>query len=201
MVTATQNLPRLVAFGDSQLEGLQPSLRAALAEMFQVVSITAVRGTTTRVLVDSDKIRSIIAAQQPDAVLFVIGGNDTASPAYDDTLIEAVAFTEGLPTIWVGPAFSTNDSVNVRHAAVSAQQQAVLPQLGVTWLDSRAWTRTGHAGDGVHFTRDAYAEQAAAIAAALEARRGPSPVVIALGIGLGVAAVGAAAYAAHRALA
>lgn len=196
-------LPRAVVLGDSQAEGLAPHLRGALAPLFYVVNTIWQRGISTRALIRSGKIEAALA-QRPAVVMFVLGGNDTASDSYRQDLIDAVALAarDGARVIWVGPAYSLDPVVERRHAAAREAQRALLPTLGVLWLDSVAWTRAGHADDDVHFTRVGYAAQATAIAVALEARRtevlvasrgsSTSPLIVgavaaaALAVGLGV---------------
>jgi hypothetical protein len=60
--------------------------------------------------------------------------------------------------------YAVASEVEERHSTVREWQRQILPRLGVTWVDPRPWSQTGHASDGVHFTREAYATIAKAIA-------------------------------------
>lgn len=164
-------MKRIVLIGDSQAEGLTNPLRLELARrgVGQLVAQATMVGASTRVLLDRGKIRAALEqARTYDLVIFALGGNDTVSGTYPRTLAEAVralARADGsMPdVVWIGPAYSTEPDVDARHLLVSRAQAQVLPQLGVRWWDSRAWTMSGHAPDGVHFTRAAYELQAAQI--------------------------------------
>jgi lysophospholipase L1-like esterase len=166
------SLPRAVFLGDSQGEGLAPHLRTALADLFYLAGSSWQRGISTRAMIRSGKVEAALA-QHPAVVVLALGGNDTANDGYRQTLIDMVglAARDGAHVVWIGPAHASDPEVEARHAAAREVQRAVLPALGVLWLDSVPWTLAGHSDDGVHFTRDAYARQAAEIAAQLRARR------------------------------
>jgi hypothetical protein len=64
--------------------------------------------------------------------------------------------------VWLGPASSAVHQ-NARAAQVGAfheqnaeWQHELLPELGVTWVDSRPMTHHFHGRDGIHFTRTGY---------------------------------------------
>lgn len=194
-------LPRAIVLGDSQAEGLAPHLRVALAPLFHVVNVVWQRGVSTRALYQSGKVEQALE-QQPNVVILVLGGNDTVGTHYRNTLIEMVglAARDGAHVIWIGPAYSEDLDVENRHAAAREAQRAILPALGVLWLDSFAWTRDGHTPDGVHFTRGAYERQAQAIAREIAARRGasiPSSLIVGGAIA-GAAAIGLGLFLGRR---
>lgn len=170
-------LPRAVLIGDSQMEGLAAHLRLALGALFHTVNASWQRGASTRATIESGKIEAALA-QRPDVVVFALGGNDTANASYVSTLTEAVgrAARDGARVIWIGPAYSIDPHVEARHAAAREVQRAVLPTLGVLWIDSVPLTQSGHAQDGVHFTRAAYEAQARAIAEELTRRAQSYPI-------------------------
>lgn len=191
-------LPRAVFVGDSQLEGLAPHLRDALADQMSIVATAAMPGASTRVVVDSGKITTLVTSQHPDLVIFVLGGNDTAGAASAQATVDAVrqARAGGARVVWFGPARAHDPSVEARHAGTRAQQAVLVPSLGAEWIDTSPWTGSGWGADDVHFTSDAYEQQARAIAQAL---RGGSVVPVLVGLGLGVLAIGGiAAFVVHH---
>lgn len=206
-MTGNAHLLRLVLMGDSQAEGLQATLRSALEEQgdFQLVSATAIRGISTRAMLDQGKITAIVSSQRPDAVLFVLGGNDTATASYAATLSAAVHAVQnaapGAHIFWVGPAAASDPETAARHRAVSdAQREFFAGSPDVTWIDARSYTSSGGWGDdGVHFTREAYEEQAHVLATALHHALHPaSPLTTAALVVGGVLAMGGAAFIAWR---
>ena len=182
---------RIALFGDSQAGGLGPHLDdLVFADTFD--------GYTTARVVDAAQWSAAEAAD-PDVVLVVSGGNDTAGRNYQHTLEAAVdAFSDiAQRIVWVGPSQSDNREVTARHDAVREQQALILPRLGIEFLDPRVW-QVGIAGehtpDGTHFTRRAYAAQAQAILAELNRFRwGPW-----LALAAGAAAIGIGYAAAQR---
>jgi lysophospholipase L1-like esterase len=182
-------LPRAVFVGDSQLEGLAPHLRDALADQMSIVATAAMPGASTRVIVDAGKITTLVLSQHPDIVVFVLGGNDTAGAASSQATVDAVrqAKAGGARVVWFGPAIAHDPTVEARHAGTRAQQRALVPSLGAEWIDTSPWTDSGWGPDDVHFTSSAYEQQAHAIAQAL---RGGSAAAVIVGLALGVLAIG-----------
>lgn len=162
----------IAIIGDSQAEGLSGPLRAALvrAGVGPVLGAVTISGITTRGLLDREKPQALMAHTDAELVIVALGGNDSTTSSYPATLaafVDAFRRTDGSrpDIVWIGPAFSLREDVDARHEMVSAVQSQVLPGLGVRWYDSREWTQDGHAGDDVHFTREAYAQQAQEVVA------------------------------------
>jgi lysophospholipase L1-like esterase len=156
-----------VIIGDSQALGLAPHLARELPRYgYGVTSVLAEVGTSTRAVLRRGWIREALTSS-PRALIVVLGGNDDPHDVdvYADLLRSFVAqIPPGIQVIWIGPMYAASREVEERHAAVREWQRQILPQLGVTWVDPRPWSQAGHAPDGVHFTREAYAAIAQAIA-------------------------------------
>ncbi len=149
----------IYVLGDSHTEALGPQLRKLLSE--HDVRYQFFRGASTR--------RAAAKMAPPagaDAVVVELGGNDfsTAGGARKALVAALRLRNPGVPIIWFGPAHATNRSVGPRHDAQAVHQRRQLPELGVRWVDSRPWTKTGHRADGVHFTQGGYRPWAAKIA-------------------------------------
>lgn len=179
---------RVALFGDSQAEGLAPHLR----EDLELVFVAARRGLSTARFLDEVPWADA-EAQDPDLLLVVLGGNDFDGRNYLSTLEHAVdRFSDVCSNIvWIGPSASSDREVAARHDAVRARQAQVLPRLGVTFLDPRAWqigAAGRHAPDGTHFTSAAYALQSQAIAERLRFRPpwGWIAAGVAVSVGLGL---------------
>ena len=195
----------IAIIGDSQAGGLANHLRTELARrnLGPVTGTATIDGASTRVLLDRRKPQALMEHSNPDLVIVALGGNDTGSSSYPRTLAEFVRALRrpdnSMPEIlWVGPAYAERPDVDARHFLTAQVQAATLPALGVRWFDSREWTSDGpggvHAGDGVHFTSNAYAAQASAIIDRLVSS--PTRVLtIMLGVIGGLALVGGLASA------
>ena len=188
----------IAIIGDSQADGLSRHLAAELARrrVGVVTGTTTVTGATTRVLLDREKPQALMEQSDADLVIVALGGNDSAGSTYARTLeqfVRALRRSDGtMPEIvWIGPAYAERADVDARHLVTSRVQASVLPGLGVRWYDSREWTTDGpgavHAGDGVHFTSDAYAHQATAVVDRILSQ---FPVALVLGLVGGLAALG-----------
>lgn len=192
----TAALPRAVVLGDSQAQGLAPGLREALPVIgFDVVATITTVGTSTRAMLDSDKIARALE-HEPALIVIALGGNDFVTERYPETLHAFVsqARSRGARVVWVGPAHAANADVEARHARTREAQRVIVPATGALWLDSVPWTHEGHSPDGVHFTRTAYAAQARAIASAIAAGGQPSSALPWIAGGLALLALGAAAW-------
>jgi hypothetical protein len=152
----------------------------------------------------------------PAVAVVALGGNDGA-PSAEAYLGSLQAFLRELrgggvrEIIGAGPAAVRGEAseaaraAEIRHQRVAGMQEALLPQLGVTWVDSRGLTRTGHRTDGVHFTAAGYHAWAEALVDAVidadpvkreeegqRRRRG----VVGLAVGLSLVAVVAGIFVA-----
>lgn len=158
---------RVALMGDSQAEGLGMYLRSLLAARgMELVFDETQSGITTNRYVSE---YAVLAPRDLDLAIVVLGGNDTATPTYADTLRHAVSVIGGRASriLWIGPSYSTVAGVEQRHTAVRHTQASVLPKLGVTFRDPLIWQQgaaADRAPDGTHFRRDAYELQAEAVA-------------------------------------
>jgi lysophospholipase L1-like esterase len=162
---------RIALFGDSQGGGLARHLEEILDG--ELVFVATRDGLSTSRFLDEVAWQDAADAE-PDLLLVVLGGNDFPNRSYPAVLERAVdRFSDITPNIvWIGPSASRNREVSERHDATRIVQSAVLPRLGVTYLDPRSWqvgAAEQHTPDGTHFTRSAYALQAGAIAERLRA--------------------------------
>jgi lysophospholipase L1-like esterase len=178
-------------FGDSQAEGLAPHLERLLGD--ELVLVDARRGIGTRAFIDN---AMLVAPRRVDVAIVVLGGNDTASSSYPETLRAAAhAFsTLSSKIVWIGPSHSEDPEVERRHAAAREVQARVLPSLVASWYDPTGWqvgAAGEHTSDGTHFTRGAYAEQATEIVDRLRSWNWP----LIFGLAAGVALSGGIGYA------
>lgn len=184
----------VVLLGDSQGQGLAPHLASALTPEY-VLRATSVEAGISTAAIASTKLEPALTLG-PDVVLVVAGGNDgiaRTDPARYERTLRAFAKRvrdAGARLVWVGPSVSRDVDVDARHRAAGAIQARVLPTEGALWIDARAYTTTGHAGDGVHFTTAAYGQQAAELGArvktALALSAVPAGPTVALLTGVGV---------------
>jgi lysophospholipase L1-like esterase len=177
-------MPALALIGDSHAEVLFPLLKPlAEAAGYRVVYSIAKRGWSEASYNRDASFASAIAAARPDVALVHLGGNNQAmsTAAYSrdvQTLLGTLERAGVKRVLWVGPYAATSDTANtrVRHETTADLQATILPQFGVSWLDTRPFSRTGHT-DGVHFSRTAYADFARRIGSFL----GSSAAVVASG--------------------
>jgi lysophospholipase L1-like esterase len=143
-----------VIIGDSQAQGLNRPLTAALEEYDVDVVGTAIHEgyTTNRVFIELG-VRSLVSSRNPDLIIVIAGGNDTVGTSeaqrssYEGILNNAVVQLGGnanIPKIvWVGPAFSRDEGVQARHDRTSSAQQSFFSGLGLRWIDGRDGSRAG----------------------------------------------------------
>lgn len=145
-------MPGTLLIGDSQALGLfRPLADAGLP----LVGTVATAGISTRSLASSGDVVAAVRAFQPDLVLAVLGGNDSAGPALEAAIAD---LRQQLPAnvVWVGPMHSSNLDVDTRHAGVAATQRGLARSLRFQWIDGRALSSDlVHMPDGVHFTAQA----------------------------------------------
>ncbi len=165
----------VVIIGDSHVEAMGPQLTQKLPTVgVRVMGYTTRRGwSTDRYNGRGDLARLVTRPEHggsgtPDAVVVSLGGNGRprSKSSYRSILQRAVnkIRESGVQRIvWVGPATSVAErsaaaaDAHRRHEQNAEWQRELLPQMGVTWIDSRPMTRSGHAPDGVHFTfREGY---------------------------------------------
>lgn len=181
---------------------LAPKLRAAGHEV--VYQVANPGWSEARFLKDGD-LAARLSAARPDVVIFGLGGNNRqAGTAYTSTVKRLLALASPARVVWIGVPVAVKAPFDRYHADTANEQAATLPGLGVTWIDSRPYTRAGHRADGVHFTSyRAWADGigpavvAAVDGSPLASIRAPGPVTILLGVVL--AAVAVARWRASRA--
>lgn len=143
-----------VIIGDSQAQGLNRPLTAALEEYDVNVVGTAVhQGYTTNRVFTELGVRGLVSSRNPDLIIVIVGGNDTVGTseaqrsAYEGVLNNAIVQMGGnanIPKIvWVGPAFSRDEGVQARHDRTASAQQAFFSGIGVRWIDGRTGSRAG----------------------------------------------------------
>jgi len=160
---------KAILIGDSQGSGLSVPLKTALASIgINVVGSQNHTGQQTIWFAREQITKQMVDRYRPDLVIIALGGNDAQRTL--DTWLTGVkevvnqAKARGARVVWIGTAFSTRPDVQTRHARVSSWQDASLPQLGVTWINSMPMTQGGHRDDGVHFTPSGYRAWANTIA-------------------------------------
>lgn len=156
-----------------------PLLSASLRAAGHTVVLSLAKPGWSEARYVKDGVAAKLRAASPDAVVFALGGNNRESGAAYSATVRALLSTPAR-VIWIGPAVATKEPFARYHASTAALQAAMLPPLGVTWIDSAPYTRDGHRADGVHFTSyRAWAEGVtpdvlAAVAAGAPARRIPA---------------------------
>jgi len=199
-------MARVALIGESHEQVLWPLLASKLrAAGHQVVYQVANPGwSEARFLKDGD-LASHLSSARPDVVIFGLGGNNRQSGAdYTATVKRLLALASPARVVWIGVPVAVNAPFDRYHADTAALQAATMPGLGVTWIDSRPYTRTGHRTDGVHFASyRAWADGigpavvAAVDGSPLASIPTPGPVTILLSVVL--AAVAIARWRASRA--
>jgi lysophospholipase L1-like esterase len=183
--------PKAVILGDSHVEGLGPELTRRLpAAGVDVLGVTARRGWSTDAYNRAHDVAQLVLAHGvPDLVVLSLGGNGRPSSksSYERilrTMVDAVRSAGVRRIVWVGPATALAGAAadaQRRHEQNATWQGQLLPSMGVTWIDSRPMTRTGHAADKVHFTLMAgggYPTWASALTPAIaRAAASPAPAV------------------------
>ncbi|HJL18993.1 MAG TPA: SGNH/GDSL hydrolase family protein [Sandaracinaceae bacterium LLY-WYZ-13_1] len=187
--------PGVFIVGDSHVQMLGPMLTNRLEEAgVRVLGHEARPGWSTLRYQRRGDLREVLeAAGRPEVVVVSLGGNDipASAEAYEAQLRWVVTQARAAGArhiVWLGPATSDASRgerarvVGARHERNADWQRALLPRLGVTWVDSRPMTRRHHGRDGVHFTRAGYRAWSAGVL---------SDVTVAVAVEAGDRAVGA----------
>jgi hypothetical protein len=185
----------IYVLGDSHTQALGPRLVSRFPE--HRVRFEAFAGHSTARAFGKAAIPS-----GQDVVVLSLGGNDMGDQGAARTaLVNAVAARNPAARIlWFGPFTAAKSDVDARHAQQTAAQGRQLPVLGVSWYDTRPWSRTGHRDDLVHFTGTGYTRIADAMVAPIQAAaarvsNGGGDVPGAGGAGALLVTLGAAAVA------
>ncbi len=157
---------RVVILGDSHAQSLGPLLEGvARGHGLRPLGTVARPGWSTKRYLRTGRLGELLTTWgRPGLVLIALGGNDRprtreAYAAQLRQVVEAAWESGARRVIWVGPATSSHARARataLRHDRNAAWQRAIVPGLGVEWIDSRPLTQAGHRGDGVHFTIAGY---------------------------------------------
>lgn len=177
---------KLALIGDSHAEVVFPLLIPLLQKAgHTVVYQRAERGWSEASYNKVATLSSDLRQAGAQGAVVTLGGNNQAltAPAYQEAALRLLGALRagGINTVWwVGPytAISDTASARTRHEATANLQAAFLPRLsGVSWLDGRPFSTSGHQKDGVHFTREAYSGFAREIARWIDQKPAGFPVV------------------------
>lgn len=160
-------MANLYVLGDSHTQALGPRIKTRFPG--HNVRFEAFPGYST------DRAQG--AANIPlgmDAVVLSLGGNDRGDKSGARANLVSAVRTRNprAKIVWFGPFDAhLHEWAGSVHDEQAESQRRQLPLLGVTWIDTRPFSRTGHRADNVHFTASGYTAIAdrmkAPIAAAL----------------------------------
>jgi len=163
-------MTRVFVIGDSHSVLLGPAVVDAARGLgwSLVGKVSRIGWSTARYVSDDSWLPALVAAR-PDVVVVVLGTNDAAvsQQAYAEqlrTMVDGIKFAGAKDIVWVGPPSVQKPDIDARIERIAPWQQSFLPQMGVTWIDSRPMTYGGQAADGVHFTRAGYQVWASSLA-------------------------------------
>ncbi len=142
--------------GDSHTQVLGPLLRSRLiGRKLNTITFESFSGQPTA----SAHKKALIPVDQ-DVVVLVLGGNDRGDQtvARKSLIADVRLRNPKAKILWFGPFDSREFSVGERHDEQAEAQRAQLPDLGVQWVDTRPFSRSGHTADKVHFTGNGYTE-------------------------------------------
>jgi len=163
-------MTRVFVIGDSHSVLLGPAVvDAARGLGWTLAGKVSHVGWSTARFVSDDSWLVPLAATRPDVVVVILGTNDAAQSqqAYAAQLramVDAIRAAGVENIVWVGPPSVQKADIDARIERIAPWQQSFLPQMGVTWIDSRPMTYGGQAADGVHFTRAGYQVWASSLA-------------------------------------
>ena len=162
---------RVALLGDSQAQGLSPHLGAELDRRgMRLVARLTIPGVSTARLLDRhlEALREVVHGA--DRVIVALGGNDyglggeAGRRTYRFRLGRMRSELKGKDVLWLGPAYALDPEVYRVHHRARALQKRFFRSTPVRWVDSYPATRSGHAADGVHFTRAHYSRWARTVA-------------------------------------
>lgn len=182
--------PRRILVGDSHASGL-----AAAAERAGVpfVAWTAYSGQRTRTIADSEWVDRNAPTARADEVWIVSSGNDRHADNLEPSARSLLSQAGGRRVVWLGPPVALVPLVDDEHAHTTEKLAELLgPDV---FIDSRRFTRSGHAPDGVHFTAAGYDAWWVGASSAADAMRWQRHLPLAVGVGLGALGLLAAALA------
>jgi len=187
---------RILLVGDSHMQALGPRL-GELLDPYGIESIggLAQPGKSTRWYSEQQLVAEAVRAHRPDAVVFVLGGNDQCWGAarqaeyWSELLAQARAASSVAKVVVAGPPMALDGEVDRRHACSTAATRAFAQARGLPFIDTREVTPEGkYRADRVHFTADGYDEMALGlaprIARALEGAQSLLPGIVLGGLSL-----------------
>jgi len=184
---------RVILFGDSQVQGLAPSLSRLLTAAGAVeVGVSANPGVSLKTA--SETLQGTTSGYE--VVLVSFGGNNPPSTAarafaYMQALLAPM---QGKTVYWLTVLPAEDAVLQVGRARMAAWQKRYLPSHGVTVLDGDALSAGLTRRDGLHLTSGGYARLADRIARKMTAAATPLwPWLV-----LGGLVIGAGAYALTR---
>ncbi len=175
--------------GDSHTQALGPRIKTRFPGL--AVTYQAFPGHSTR--------RAHAKATIPwgeQAIVLSLGGNDRGDQsAARAALVAAVKKRNPAARIlWFGP-FDAEEHATAgpAHNEQAEAQRRQLPGLGVTWVDTRPFSRSGHRGDNVHFTMATYSRIADAMKSHISRIMSAASAAPAAAAGGGLLVIGALA--------
>lgn len=182
-------MTRRVLIGDSHASGLA---RAAERAGEPFAAWHSMPGQRTRHIAASSWL--LENGTGADEVWIVSSGNDR--PA-DDLRAPVEALLAQVPpgarVFWVGPPTAVDPRLDVDeyHRQTTVKLRDILRGTRARFIDARPFTRSGHAGDGVHFTHAGYDAWYAAMTREADLRGAPVFLPALLGAVGVLAAIGA----------
>lgn len=141
------------------MQALGPRL-AELMEPFgvDVVNTLANAGRSTAWYADQQLVERAVLTNNPDVVVFVLGGNDQCwgEAEQEHAMRALVAQAAPARVVWVGPMSAAVADVDRRHACSTSYSRAVARKLRIPFLDLRRYTPHDMYRDGVHLTAAGY---------------------------------------------
>ena len=160
---------RVYVLGDSHTQALGPRIASQSPDQ---VTYEAFPGHSTK----RAHSKATIPRGQ-DVVVLSLGGNDFGDQRVARAALVAAVRRRNPSAriLWFGPFdASKHASAGPRHDEQAAAQRRQLRALGVIWVDTRPWSRSGHRGDNVHFTMPAYSRMAARMVSAIKSTPRPA---------------------------
>jgi lysophospholipase L1-like esterase len=150
---------KVLHLGDSHVGGLRGPLEGRVSASGGRYQAHFMVGIST-VQAASSGWGGVVAAAHPDVVIVTLGTNDQPRAGYGSavgSLMDEIRAAAPMAlVIWWGPPTLERADLRELPGLVVHLQRPEVERRGGRYLDSRAYTRTDHAPDGVHFTRDGY---------------------------------------------